>query len=167
MRLTVQHSVSLLSTLQLTVPDQVRGKETRLKRHPDSAVGDTRNLTGSQAWGDMEVSQGEDQTLQATLHFTQWDSASKQVQNDFISFILFGLQSPNQTVSSLIQLIFFYHSQKLSVCLSTVAVNPAMLQSSQKWGGFMLQTPPTHKCFGALFFQENRFNRVQKKKKSH
>lgn len=71
MRLTVQHSVSLLSTLQLTVPDQVRGKETRLKRHPDSAVGDTRNLTGSQAWGDMEVSQGEDQTLQATLHFTQ------------------------------------------------------------------------------------------------
>lgn len=128
MRLTVQHSVSLLSTLQLTVPDQVRGKETRLKRHPDSAVGDTRNLTGSQAWGDMEVSQGEDQTLQATLHFTQWDSASKQVQNDFISFILFGLQSPNQTVSSLIQLIFFYHSQKLSVCLSSVAVNPAMLQ---------------------------------------
>lgn len=63
MRLTVQHSVSLLSTLQLTVPDQVRGKETRLKRHPDSAVGDTRNLTGSQAWGDTEVSQGEDQTL--------------------------------------------------------------------------------------------------------
>lgn len=28
----------------------------------------------------------------------------------------------------------------------------------------MFQTPPTHKCFGALFFQENRFNRVQKKK---
>lgn len=117
MHLTVQHSVSLLSTLQLTIPDQVRGKETRLKRHPDSAVGDTRNLTGSQAWGDMEVSQGEDQTLQATLHFTQWDSASKQVQNDFISFILFGLQSPNQTVSSLIQLIFFIIPRNcLSVC---------------------------------------------------
>lgn len=156
---TAHMSVSLLSTLQLTVPDQVRGKETWLKRHPDSAVGDIRNLTGSQAWGESEVSQDEDQTLQATLHFTQWDSASKQVQNDFISFILIGLQSPNRTVSSLIHLIFFIIPRNcLSVC-------PVWLLTRLCFS-FMLQTPPTHKCFGALFFQENRFNQVQKKKKS-